>query len=316
MRSYLRRGFVPLNEMFYRIQRERLNRLNTIFDKLTFLHILGIWMGVVVLFGIFYYYGGTERSYLFSNIHKEAVTSLLDHIYFSFITATSTGFGDIVPFGYFKVISILEVVWGLVLLAFVTSKLISIKQDVILGEIYDISFQERIHGLRSSLLLFRQNCGRLINQLEEGTLKKREVNELYTYISSFEDVLNEIADLLNDSDEDAHFTKVLDPVNTELIFNGVIHSFEKLQELVEALNKSKVEWQRDITVNLIHKCLMVNKSLFAKLAAPRMPRAMKTKAQPLPDKKVQDLTAANTRVVEGIKKGLEPGRWEGTVSGG
>ncbi len=85
------------------------------------------------------------------------INNLPDSIYFSFVTATTTGFGDFLPQGWFKLIVIAEVICGLLLLALVTSKLVSIKQDILLKEIYDMSFYERINRLRSGLLLFRQN---------------------------------------------------------------------------------------------------------------------------------------------------------------
>jgi len=78
--------------------------------------------------------------------------------------------------GFFKLISIFEVVFGLLLLAFVTSKLVSIKQDVILNEIYDISFNERLSMVRSSLLLFRQSLSRMMEKIEEiGKAKEAEL---------------------------------------------------------------------------------------------------------------------------------------------
>ncbi len=296
MRKFIRHRFVPLNEMFYKLQKERLDRVNTLFDKLTFLHILLIWSSVVIIFGIFYYFLYTDASYLYYNFSHQRVSSLTDHIYFSFITATSTGFGDIVPLGYFKLLSIFEVVFGLVLLAFVTSKLISIKQDVILSEIYEISFQEKINGLRSSLLLFRQNVGRIITQLEEGTLRKREVQELYIYFSSLEDVLHEIEELFPNGEEETHFTKVLDPVNMELIFNSITQSFEKIHELVLVLNTSQFEWKRDVTVKLIQNCLSINVSLIEKLKSSR---------KKIGEKIFHDIAIANARIVELIRTDLE-----------
>ena len=75
-------------------------------EKITFLNILLVWTGTITLFGVVYFYLSTSKSYLFSNLGKTTVHNLLDSIYFSFITATSTGFGDIVPIGEFKILAI------------------------------------------------------------------------------------------------------------------------------------------------------------------------------------------------------------------
>lgn len=233
-------------------------------DKLTFFHILFIWTTIVVFFGFIYYFfqnGNSHLIYLSSNTTN---LSVVDNIYFSFVSATTTGFGDVVPIGFFKVISIFEVVLGLLLLALVTSKLVSIKQDVILEELYEMSFNDKINGLRGSLLLFRQNLDRIIMKIEDGSFKKREIDNLYFYVSSFEDILNEILDFMSKPMSN-RFVKSIDPVTTELIFNAVISSFKKLNELITSLEYHNIEWKREITLTLIQNSIRTTDNLFVKL---------------------------------------------------
>ncbi len=282
--------FISLNQLFSQL---RSRGFNTWLDRLTFFRILLIWASIIVIFGAVYYFFSGSQSYLFYQLKNNSPIGLKDSIYFSFITATSTGYGDILPFGHFKVLAIVEVVSGLLLLAFVTSKLISIKQDIILSEIYDISFNEKINRLRSSLLVFRQNLSRVINKIEEHSIRKREVNDIYIHISSLEDTLNEIVSLVNIS-SDNHFKKILDPMNTELLFNSVIHSFEKLTELIHLLNESKLDWKREVTLDLINRCISLNNALFDKLNV----------SKNLAEKTAIDLNAHKNKVIEMIKSGL------------
>src|SRR3989344_3551522 len=114
--------FMQLEEMFDRIKSDK---LNTWFDRLTFGHIFIIWACIITVFGILYHFFSGSASNLFYTRTGGPVSSMLDSIYFSFITATTTGFGDIIPHGFFKVIAIFEAISGLLLLAFVTSKLVS-----------------------------------------------------------------------------------------------------------------------------------------------------------------------------------------------
>ncbi len=286
----LRKKFVPINDVFDRLYQ---NRLNTWFDKLTFPHILLVWISIIVIFGLTYFYAASDTSYLFYNIQQKQVTELIDSIYFSFITATSTGFGDIVPTGAFKLIAIVEVISGLLLLAFVTSKLVSIKQDIILTEIYEISYTERVNRLRSSLLLFRQHITSIISKIEHNTVSKREVSDVYITISSFEDSLQEIFGMMGKSTK-TQFTRVMAPLETELIFNSIIHSFDKLRELLALMNHHNLEWKREVTIHAIAKCLEVNKYLFEKLNT----------VKNLSEKAAHDLTSRNNVVVEEIKKEL------------
>ncbi len=261
-------------------------------DRVTFVHILVVWATVIVLFGLFYFYFSNSMNHLYYNVKYEPVKDLLDAIYFSFITATSTGFGDILPLGTFKIISILEVVFGLLLLAFVTSKLISIKQNAMLNEIYDISFQERINRLRSTLLLFRQHLNRLISAIEQGTIQKREIQEVYVYISQFEDTLSEIIGLV-ERGRKYQFTKEIDSVSAELILNSISSSLEKLREFLMLSNQKKLEWKRDVTMTVLHRCIAINETVFG------------TMSSALPEKRLADLSARNRQVIQGIQREME-----------
>lgn len=281
---------VKLNGVVDKFKRKE---LSTWIDKLTFLRIFLAWTSIVALFGVIYFLTTTDSSYLMHSPSREKVSGLLDHVYFSFVTATTTGFGDIIPTGAFKIIAIFEVVFGLMLLAFVTSKLVSLKQDIILNEVYEISFNEKVNGLRSSLLLFRQNIGRIIDRIESNSIRKREVSEIYTHISSFEDILNEILDIMG-TPERHYFKKVISPLDTELIFNGLLQSFERLIELMHMLDRHGMEWRRDVTISLINRCIELNNSLFEKL----------NHSKNLPDKKISDLNAQKSKVIDMIKIAL------------
>ncbi|MBU0628825.1 MAG: potassium channel family protein [Nanoarchaeota archaeon] len=283
--------FVPLNDLFDKLKGKG---LNTWLDKLTFLRIFLIWTSIIILFGIFYFFLSNNHSYLSYLPQNNTISRLSDSIYFSFITATSTGYGDIIPLGYFKIITIFEVIFGLLLLAFVTSKLISIKQDIILSEIYDISFNEKINRLRSSLLVFRQNLNRVINKIEENSIRKREINDLYIQFSSLEDILTEILSLFDISSE-KQFKKVIDPVHTELLFNSILNSFEKTSELIMILNQSRPDWRREITINLINHCLSMNDTLFSRLNTQKN----------VSEKTIADLNSQKNKIIDLIKSGLE-----------
>jgi hypothetical protein len=276
------------------IKKPKLGQITSILDRLSFFHILVLWAGILIFFGLIYYFGQVPGSSLIYSVSRQKVTGIFDSIYFSFITATSTGFGDIIPLGYFKLLSIFEVIFGLVLLAIVTSKLVSIKQDVIMNEIYDISFNEKINRIRSSLLLFRQNLSRVINNIENNTFRHREISDLYNYISTFEDSLNEISRILIRNDGNS-FTKVLDPMSSGLLFHSINQSFEKLFELIALMDNNKIEWKRKITLTLIERCIATDNELFETLH----------KSKSIPEKDFTDLSLHNKKILEPFKSCLE-----------
>jgi len=256
----MRKKFIPLHKLFRRIRHEE---FTTWVDKLTFFRISILWFSMVAFFGALYSGFSNGSSYLMYPSSGQKVTGIFDHIYFSFITATSTGFGDIVPFGLFRTISVIEVVFGLILFALVTSKIISIKQNVIIEEIYDISFSEKIHRIRSSLLLFRQHLSRIIVKVENGEATKREINDLYVYISQFDDTLRQIKTVVKDNKH--HYSKKIDPMNSELIFHSITKSFVRINELIRVLNLGEFDWKRDINISFLKRSLTLNRYLIDRL---------------------------------------------------
>jgi len=111
-------------------------------DRLKFKHIFLIWVSAIFFFGLIYHFSINSEAFLLYSKEGTHVSGIKDAIYFSFVTATTTGFGDIIPVGYFKTVAVIEVIFGLLLLAVVTSKLISIKQDAILSELYEFSLND------------------------------------------------------------------------------------------------------------------------------------------------------------------------------
>ena len=84
----------------------------------------------------------------------------VNSLYFSFITATSLGYGDVVPIGISKFLAGFEVIIGLIVYGVLISKLVGVKQEVLLEEVYNISYEEIIDRLRSGLYLFRSDINR------------------------------------------------------------------------------------------------------------------------------------------------------------
>jgi len=80
---------------------------------------------------------------------------LLSALYFSAVTATSVGYGDIVPAGAARLVAIVESVAGLVFFGCVVSKFVSRRQEQLIDDIHHIAFEERLGRVRTNLLLVR-----------------------------------------------------------------------------------------------------------------------------------------------------------------
>jgi hypothetical protein len=111
-------------------------------------------MGTVVLCGFGYWLGaviGEHRlmeagSPIGANLH-----GLLSALYFSFVTATSVGYGDIVPVGIARMLAVGEAVVGLLIFGAVIAKFVSHRQDELVLEIHRVTFDERLDRVQSNL---------------------------------------------------------------------------------------------------------------------------------------------------------------------
>jgi len=251
-------------------------------------------MAAIFVFGFVYYQFPTSESFLLYTLDQKVVHSLPDAVYFSFVTATTTGFGDITPHGLFKILSIAEVVMGLLLIAVVTSKLISIKQDIILGELYDISFQERLNRLRSSLILFRQNITNIINDVEQEKATTKKAGDIEVYMSSFQSTLQDISALFSQS-KSSEFIKRIDPLNTEILFNSVLSCWERLSDLYTEFEAKKVKWDNEDNTTTVIYCLKSTENLLAQIK----------KSSTLSSTVIKDLSTHSKHIHQEIKKKIQ-----------
>lgn len=233
------------NESTEKIKMKTWERFYNWFEKQRIITIFGIWILIIIIFGAIYLYVGSDNGLIYT-VTGEHVTSIQDALYFSIITATSTGYGDIVPLGANKLISFVEIIIGLIVFALITSKIVGIKQERILHEIYDISLNEKINRIRSSLYLYRADINKISVQLEEKRMRRRELADMWTLANYFEQRIIEIEDMF--IEDKYQYTKGIDHINAKLLSNSIVHSMAKTHELLEDLEESKLEWKRQVTI--------------------------------------------------------------------
>jgi hypothetical protein len=232
------------------------DRLITFLDRLSFFQTFLLWLCVILLFaGIYFVLSwGFSNSLMYRNeVIEPNATGLLNSIYFSFITATTLGYGDIAPVGAFsKLFAAGEVVIGLIIWGLVISKLIGIKQERILEEVYDISYEEIIDRMRSGLYLFRSDSNRIIEKIESGVIKPREVRDLWIVFSGLDATLANIKNLIMPAKSEKYYYKKIDVFRLELLLNSIQLSLNKMLELIRSMKAHNLEWKSDLLLSSIH----------------------------------------------------------------
>jgi Ion channel len=128
--------------------------ISEIVARLSTAQLFSIWIGLVVLCGFGYWsaalmgeHGLIESgSLLGADLH-----GLLGALYFSFVTAVSLGYGDIVPVGSARGLAIIEAIMALLIFGAVIAKFVSHRQDELVLEIHRVTFDERLDRVQSNL---------------------------------------------------------------------------------------------------------------------------------------------------------------------
>ena len=113
-----------------------------------------VWLLMILLSGIAYWLGAVIGEHGLLEGGRSVGTDFrgfADAIYFSFVTATSVGYGDVVPVGFARPIAMAEAITALLIFGAVISKFVSHRQDELVGEIHRITFDERLDRVQSNL---------------------------------------------------------------------------------------------------------------------------------------------------------------------
>ena len=132
------------------------SRVADAFERFSTRMLVGLWFGTIGVCAVVYWLltiatmGGLRSA---EGQVGHDIGGLLTALYFSFVTATSVGFGDIVPLGAARAVAIAEAVIGLLMFGAVVSKLVSRRQEQIVREIHRIAFEDRLGRVQANLHL-------------------------------------------------------------------------------------------------------------------------------------------------------------------
>ncbi|MBS3158903.1 two pore domain potassium channel family protein [Candidatus Woesearchaeota archaeon] len=233
--------------------------------KVDFDLIIIFYFLFIILFGsIFFLLSFTSEHgiYDYNGRINTDITGYVDAIYFSFVTSTSLGYGDIRPLGVSRIFSVIEVVLSLFIFGIAISKIFSVKQEKILSELYDFSFQERVTRIISGLYNFRAEIDSVIHKLNERLpgqkqLTKHEIEDQLDYIEgnlhAFTSYLIDINKILIQKEATLQgklssrgmegIRNNLSDFKVNIILDNLRNSMEKIEELITALNERKISWK-------------------------------------------------------------------------
>ena len=131
---------------------------------------LAIWLAMVVGSGVVYWLASVLGFFILAEDRAPIAANLrglATCLYFSFVTATSVGYGDVIPLGAARLLAVAESAAGLLLFGVIVSKFVSRRQDQLIDEIHLSAFEDRLgrvgtnlHLVLSELQALGGACGR------------------------------------------------------------------------------------------------------------------------------------------------------------
>lgn len=220
-----------------------------------------LWIGGVIVFAVIFTllsyapgHNGPSGFELFTLSER-----FWNAIYYSIITATNTGYGDIIPLGYSKFFAALESVTGLFLFALFMTKLVSHRQDIALREVHKLSFEDVFHNMREDLYVARKDFDRIMQTAEDlHGLGEEEWEQLMVAYQQIASLLQEIPDFY----DGVNNLYTLDPRREELMHEAVHRTLHRINQLLDVLSKENIDWiSHDGSVSQLRDLIQVSKNL-------------------------------------------------------
>jgi hypothetical protein len=162
--------------------------------------LVGFWLGIIIVFGFVYWGAGIGMGWGLQTGNttvKPDFDGLGTAIYFSFVTALSIGYGDVIPLGPLRILAVTEGIAGLLIFGCVISKLVSHRQEELVEEIHRTTFEDRLDRVRTNLHLVLSDL-ETIDQInrEHSALPSHVLKRLESSERVFTGELKTIHDLL------------------------------------------------------------------------------------------------------------------------
>jgi hypothetical protein len=216
-------------------------RISEQVDELSYRDFLALWLGCVSVFAtIFFVLAYIPGDGIVAARTGEPISGLshfLNFLYFSVITATSTGYGDFVPIGASRIFASLESVSGLLLFAIFVSKLLSRRQNIALSEVHRLAFRTAFHNVREELYIVRKDFDVGIRAVfERSAVTPAEWKFLTLATYQVTHVLQELPDLYDKTNR----LYTVDERQERLLLDSVERSLNRVVEFCTALHDARI----------------------------------------------------------------------------
>jgi len=153
-----------------------LRKILEAFDSVPLRYIILFAIGSLILFAGLYDLGSPLGWGL-----KDSTRPGVDFwtcLYFSVVTFTSLGFGDLVPVGFARLLAGIEVILGLTVFGIVVAKLSSYKQSYLLNQLYARDVQSKLDIFAEEIRSRRSACKQVTTVLKKKDIQVQALGKI------------------------------------------------------------------------------------------------------------------------------------------
>lgn len=175
-------------------------------------------------------------------LNQPLLDRLGNSLYFSIVTATSTGYGDIVPYGFSKILSSIQSISALIIFAVFVTKLVSQQQDIALREVHRLTYEDVFHNTREGFFIIRKDIDRILGKVERReTLSPQDWEDLATAYKLGQSLLLEIPDFYDAEDNHLY---TIDERREQLLQEAVHRTLHRINQFIDECSIAGIDWSR------------------------------------------------------------------------
>lgn len=221
-------------------------RVLSLIERLTLMSygsLFLLWITTVISFAIIYYtlsfLPGQHSLYGLADL--EPIYRFLDALYFSVITSTTVGYGDLTPYGISKLFAACQSVTGFFIAALFVAKLVAYRQEVTLERVYELTFQAHFQSIRESFYLIRKDLDAAMREMEQSkTLTTHGWENLAIAFRQARSLLEEVLSFYG-TEQHMH---TIDPKREVLLLDAVNRTVQRLRRLLEGFAHHDIDWRK------------------------------------------------------------------------
>jgi hypothetical protein len=176
------------------------NAALAVVERLSTAQLFALWLAMILLCGAAYWLSGfLQRPGLIEEgvPVAKSLRGMAVAMYFSAVTATSVGYGDVLPVGPVRVLAVAEAVAGLLIFGLLVAKFVSRRQEELVREIHSVTFEERLDRVQTNLHLVLSELQAIAELCDGGVTRPERLGlRLESASLVFASELRAIRDLL------------------------------------------------------------------------------------------------------------------------